>query len=428
MTTGAIILVIGMVVFMGFGAPIYLAILLTSFVTMSVSGLDLSTIIQRCYAANDNFTLLAIPFFFMAGELMLQGGIAKKLVTSCKVLFGRMVGCMMAISFFAAAFFGAISGSSYATIATIGKLMYPEMVKDGYEPDFAATVQAVGGILGTLIPPSILCVLYGVATGTSVGDMLLYILPVGIVTTLVLIIAGLFMIRSKRMGVYTPENGHGKVYFSLREGGKILLDSVWALLTPAIILGGIYTGIFTPTECAVIATLYAWVVGTFVYKELNWKTTFKALADSIVGSACVILIFDAANVFSWLLTINRVGATIARFVESTVTSPIVFLLLVNIVYLILGMFVEGSVTIVVITPLLFPIARTFGINPIHFGLITVFNCILGTLTPPFGGSLFVTSTTTGLPVTGILRRIVPFLLVCAGLCLVISYVPLIWLM
>ena len=418
-----------MIVFMAIGAPIYLSILLSSLATLLMTGMKAQAIIQRLYAANDSFPLLAIPFFFLAGELMLQGGIAKRIVDFCKMLLGGLKGSLAIISFVACAFFGAISGSSYATTASIGKLMYPEMCKDGYRPSFAATVQAVGGTLGVLIPPSILCVLYGVATGESVGDMLLYIVPVGILTTLCYIITALIVIGKKHNPAYVPvQTGAQEERLSAKKFISTTLYAFWALLTPVIILGGIYSGVFTPTECAVVATVYAWLVGTLIYKELPMKTALKAICDAIIGSACIIMIVDAANVFSWLLTVNRVATAVATAVQSTISNPYTFLLLVNIVYLVAGMFLEGSVTITIIVPLLYPIAVMYGVNGIHFGLITILNCILGTLTPPFGGALFVTNTVTRVPVASILKEVIPFLIGGFALCLLVTYVPLIWLM
>lgn len=427
MTIGAMILVLAMIVFMAIGAPIYLSILLSASTTIAATGLNFQTIIQRLYSANDNFPLLAVPFFFIAGELMLQGGIAKRIVGFCKVLFGRIEGNLAIITFAACAFFGAISGSSYATTASIGKLMYPEMCQEGYEKRFSAALQAVGGTLGVLIPPSLLCVIYGVATGASVGDMLLWILPVGLFVTLIYIFTALIMIRSPHSNVYSNRNTAQTKRYSFKEVLHHFLDAFWSLLTPVIILGGIYTGIFTPTECAVVATVYAWIIGSFVYKELDLKTSFKAIQNAIIGSAAIIMIVNAAGVFSWLITVNRVASTVANLVQSGISTQVGFMLLVNIVYLFAGMFVEGSVTITIITPLLFPIAMAFGINPIHFGVVTVLNCILGTLTPPFGGALFVTTGVTKIPVTDLLHRVWPFLLSGFAACLLVTFIPLLWL-
>ncbi|GHT01543.1 hypothetical protein AGMMS50276_29780 [Synergistales bacterium] len=205
------------------------------------------------------------------------------------------------------------------------------------------------------------------------------------------------------------------------------MDAFWSLLSPVIILGGIYMGIFTPTECAIVGTVYSWLVGTFVYKELNLDITCRALIESAIGSACIIVIVDAANVFSWLLTVNNVAKAVAVGVGSAVSTQFTFLLLVNAVYFVAGMFVEGSVTITIITPLLFPIAKSLGIDPIHFGVITILNCIIGTLTPPFGGALFVTTGFTKVPVTTLVSRVWPFVAIGMVTCLLVTYVPLLWL-
>ncbi len=426
MSSAAIALIVTMLVFMLLGAPIYLAILIASVASAFVKGVDPSIVIQRMYAANDSFSLLAVPFFYMAGDLMVQGGIAKRLVNLARSLLGRLRGALTIIDFVACAFFGAISGSSYATTASIGKLMYPEMLHDGYEKGFAAVLQAVGGTLGVLIPPSILCVLYGVATGASVGDMLLYIAPVGILTTLVYMLTAQIMISDKKWGFYDTSK-EKKAEISGRAIWESLKDAFWAILSPIIILGGIYSGVCTPTECAAIACVYALIVGLFVYKELNLKVIFRSIMSSVLGTACVTLIFDSATAFSYMMTVNRIAASVANWVNSTMSSAVVFLLLVNLVYAVAGMFVEGSVTITVITPLLFPIAKSFGIDPIHFGVVTILNCIIGTLTPPFGGALFIASSVTEVPVTTLVKRVWPFVLAGFALCLAITYVPFAWL-
>ncbi len=427
MNIGAVILVFSMILFMAIGAPIYLSIILSGLTTLACTGGTLQAVVSRLYTANDSFPLLAIPFFFLAGELMLQGGIATRIVGFCRCLLGRIRGSLSVITFASCAFFGAISGSSYATTASIGKLMYPEMCKEGYEPGFAAVLQAVGGTLGVLIPPSLLCVIYGVATGSSVGDMLLYIAPVGLLTTLAYIFTTLLLIRGKENRFYHPVGQSEADSFSWRAVFRNFIGAFWALLTPTIILGGIYTGIFTPTECAVVATVYAWLIGMFVYKELDLKITMKAVLNSAIGSASIIIIVNSANVFSWLLTVKNVASTVANAVGSAHLTPALFLLLVNIVYLVAGMFVEGSVTITIITPLLFPIAHAFGLNPIHFGVITILNCIIGTLTPPFGGALFVTAGITQIPVTTLVKRVWPFVLAGVATILLVTYVPFIWL-
>jgi len=424
---GVLLLAGSMMVYMLIGAPIWESITFAGIVSVLSRGGSLSAVISRLYNANDNFPLMAIPFFFLAGELMLRGGIAQHIVDFSKVFLGQFKESLAIITFVACAFFGAISGSSYATTVTIGKIMYPEMCKDGYKPDFAAALQAIGGTLGVLIPPSILCIIYGVATGSSVGDMLLWIAPVGIFTMFVYIFTVIFLLRSKKNDKLIPAARVEIQKPTLRIMFDRFKGAFWALLTPIIILGGIYAGIFTPTECAVVAVVYAWLVGIFVYKKLSIKTTLKAILNASVGSASVIIIVNAANLFSWCLTINNVGPSIANIVQSNIHSVVIFLLAVNVTYLIAGMFVEGSVTITIITPLLFPIAIAFGLNPIHFGVITILNCIIGTTTPPFGGAVFVTTGFSQIPVSNLFKEVMPFTIAGFVACLLVTYFPFLWL-
>lgn len=429
MSLPAITLIVGFILIMAIGAPIYLAVFSGCTLAAIVGGLDLQLIVQRGYASNDSFPFLAILFFCVAGELMLQGGIGTRIVNFTKALTGKIFGRLSAISFIACAFFGAISGSAYATTTTIGKLMYPEMVKEGYRPSYASAVQAVGGTLGVLIPPSMSCVIYGNVTGESVGDMLLYILPVGLITTIVYVFTGQLMMRSKRNPAYVPTEYAKEQESQNSDLGlfKVLKDAFWALMTPVIILGGIYTGVFTPTECAIVASFYAWLVGTFVYKELNLKTTYKALLDAAVGSACIMIIINAANVMSFMMARYGIAAALADFVKAVISNKIMLLFMINVVYMLVGMFCESCVTQMIIVPLLYPIAMSYGINGIHLGMITVLNPILGSLTPPFGGAVFVANAITRVPIQKIFKDCMPFLLAGFIWCFLLTYVPLLWL-
>ena len=426
MTTG-IILIVGFCVLMVIGIPIYLALFCSTTIAALFTGIDPLLIVQRSYSSNDSFPMLAILFFCVAGDLMLQGGIGIRIINVCKLLARKSKARLTNISIMACAFFGAISGSGYATTTTIGKLMYPEMVKEGYDPSFASALQAVAGTLGVLIPPSMACVIYGNVTGESVGDMLLWILPVGLITTVLYMLIGRMMINRKKNPVLVLRPAAQAEEEENINVGKVLLDAVPALLTPVIILGGIYLGVFTPTECAVVASVYSWIVGTFVYKELNLKTTVKSLIDSAMGSAAIMMMVNSAGVMSWELAYYGLVKALGDFVITIISSKIGMLLAINVVYFISGMFFDSSVIQLIIVPLLYPIAMRYGINGIHLGLITVLNPALGTVTPPFGGAVFVANTITRAPVDEQFKHCMPFILGGFIWCLILTYVPLIWL-
>lgn len=417
MTTIGLTLVISLIVFLVIGVPIAFSLGLASFLAIIVSG-TIPTMIftQRMFTATDSFPLMAIIFFMLAGELMMQGGISKRLVNFASSLLGWMRGNLAMISVVTCTFFGAISGSALATTAAIGGIMYPEMAKKGYKPDFAATLQAASGTLGILIPPSIPLVIYGVLTGVSIGDLFLAVWGAGLITT------GLYMATAYRTivkeGMAPIEKDRVKVDF-----WPSLIDAIPGLLTPVIILGGIYSGIFTPTESAIVASVYALVVGKFIYKELNMKTFIRALGNAGVTAASVMVIIGCATLFGWVMTSQNIPGMVAKAIIGITSSKYAFLLLVNIVYVIAGMFMETSTIILLLVPLFLPVAIALGVDPLHFGIITVTNLALGLITPPFGANLFVIAGVSRVNLTQIYKRTLPFVLAGFIGVLIITYFP-----
>ena len=423
--TTAIVMVILLLVFIMLGLPISFTLLVAVLGASVVGDVDFFITIQRMFAYNNSFSLLAIPLFFVAGELMLVGGISKRIVDFAYSLFGWFKGCFAVISFVACAFFGAISGSSFATTAAIGSIMYPKMVEDGYKPSLAAAIQATGGTLGTLIPPAILCVIYAQLAGCSAGDMFITIAYVGIAATVLYSMATLAVLRFDKTAYM--QKAAEKQRFRLKaviESGK---GAIWALLSPIIILGGIYCGVFTPSECAVVATVYSLIVGFFVYRELTVKKACKAIVNAILGSAAIMFILNAGNPFSYILTKSGIPNVLTEFVTSTITQKLLFLLAVNVLLLLGGMFMDTSCLLTIMTPLLCPMLGTYDINVLHFGAICVLNMTLGTLSPPFGGGVFVAAGVTNQPVTEIFRSNMPLLLSGIAILMGVTYVPLLWL-
>ena len=408
------------------GVPIAFTILGATLITQFFQGMDMQIFVQRLYGSNDSFALLAIPFFFIAGELMLQGGISRRIINFTQSLFGWIRGSLAIISFVACAFFGAISGSAFATTAAIGGLMFPEMIEDGYEEGFATVIQAVGGTLGTLIPPSICCVVYAVLVQVSAGDMFKYIAPVGILATLFYTATALIMMR-RDPTLYRPGKKAARKVVSGSELWLSFKDAVWALLSPVIILGGIYAGIFTPTESAIIATVYALIVGFGVYRELTFRIMCRAMLNATLGSAAVMFIIDAAAPFSWMLTVNQIPQTLASFATEFIHSPYMLLLIINVLFLIGGMFMETNSMMMIMIPLMLPMVKAFDINLIHLGVVTVLNMTIGCITPPFGASIFVASGVTKTPISLAFRRVMPFIISALALLALITYVPLLWL-
>ena len=315
----------------------------------------------------------------------------------------------------ACTFFAAISGSSIATTAAIGGMLYPELKEYGYPDDYAATLPAVGGVLGIVIPPSVTFIVYGTTVNVSVGRLLFSGVVPGILGGLVLSLLCWYFAKKRKY----PKGEK----MSLKEFGPVALDAVAALLTPIIILGGIYSGIFTPTESAAVATAYSIIATRFIYKELDWKTYMKAMRDTTQTTANIMILVMAATCFSWLLTVNNVPVLLSNYLLAIVHSKAAFFIGVVILLTFLGMFMDVSVIILIIAPLLAPVATTFGIDAVHFGCIFVYTLAIGQATPPFGACLFVSSSMSGHGIMRLGRLAIPFVLALLGVVLITCFIP-----
>lgn len=376
---------------------------------------SLIVIIQRMFNAVDSFPLLAIPFFILAGKLMESGGISQRLIHFANVLFGRVNGGLAIVSIVACAFFAAISGSAAATTAAVGSLLIPAMVKKGYDKSFSTAVQAAGGTVGVMIPPSVPLVLYGVTAGVSIGELFIAgILPGILVTGSLLILV--YVISLKR------NYGGGETY-SFKEIVKAFADAILALLMPVIILGGIYGGIFTPTEAAVVAVVYGLIVGIFIYREIKFSDLVEIFSSSVVITAVIMFIIAGASVFGYYLTRARVPRELAELMLSITDNWIIALLIINLLLLFVGVFLETSAAIIILTPILAPIASALGIDLVHFGIIMIINLAIGFITPPVGVNLFVASNISGTKIEKLIVAIIPFVIVMIISVLIISFMP-----
>lgn len=389
-------------VFMFLGIPIVVSLGTTSIIYLIVIQISPIVVFQQMLNSMDKFTLLAIPFFIMAGGIMQEGGISKRLVIFAKKLMGPLPGGLALVVILSSMMFASMTGAGAATCAAIGSIMLPEMKKDGYDENFSAALQSAAGIFGPIIPPSILMVIYAIATDTSVGDMLL----AGILPGLVL--GGIMLIITFRICLKKGYKGEG--HFSLRELGKSFIDAFWALLTPVIILGGIYTGFFTPTETAAVATLYSIIIGMFVYKSLTFSKMISILFQSMKLAAGILLIVAVTQAFGWILTREQIPQIVATFFGGISQNPIVFMFLASFMLLIAGMFIDAVPACSIFAPIITPAAIILGINPIHFGVVMVVSLCIGLITPPVGMNLFVVSSISGRPVHKITKDLGPFLI------------------
>ncbi|MER2089761.1 MAG: TRAP transporter large permease [Sporosarcina sp.] len=418
----AIFLFICLLVLLLLSVPVGFALIISSVLTIILTEIDLpfNLITQVLLTANDSFPLMAIPFFILAGDIMGKGGISNRLFKVANAFVGHFTGGFAIATILTAMFFAAISGSGPATVAAIGSIMIPEMVKKGYDKPFATALVAAAGTIGIVIPPSIPMVIYGVTANVSIGDMFLAGIVPGILMGVGLIIWAVLYAKKHKFGKSSKTNW--------KERLQAINEGKWALLMPVVILGGIYGSIFTPTEAAVVAVIYGFILSVFVYREMNIKDFFKVTISSSLTTGTIMIIVAAAAIFGRILTLEQIPNQIAQVVTSISDNPLVFLLLINILFLIIGTFMETIAAIIIMTPILFPLAMGLGIDPIHFGIIMIVNLSLGFITPPLGLNLFVASGISNLKIEQIVKKIIPAFLTLVAVLLIITYVPWVSLM
>lgn len=416
-TTPIIVLLTLFFITLFIGVPFVWSLLFSCIVSMSfIKGIPLMTAVQKMYNGGAKYTLLAIFFFMLAGSIMQYGGISSRLVQFSKALLGHIHGGLSIAVLAVCMMFAALSGSSIATTAAIGGMMYPELVKEGYPEGYAASLPVSGGTLGIVIPPSIVFVVYGAATGTSVSKLLMSGVIPGVMAGGVMCIYAYF---------YAMKHGIPKSdSFSFKRLIVTTKDAVWALLMPVIILGGIYSGLFTPTESAAVAVVYGFFVATFIHKEMNFKKLFKITLNAVKGTANILLLIMAASLFGYVLTIYQVPILFTNMMGTFITGKISFLLFLNILLIILGMLMDSGAIILILAPLVYPMAVSYGIDPVQLGCIIVFNLAVGQATPPFGNCLFAAMPVTGQKMGTLAKNTLPFTVIEFATVLLVSYVPI----
>ncbi|EIE48665.1 C4-dicarboxylate ABC transporter permease [Salipiger aestuarii] len=399
------------------GVPIAISLGVASSVVLFTSGKVSSSFIpQGLVTSIDSFPLMAVPFFILAGDLMSQGGLSSRLLNVGKVLFGRYNAGLAIIAVATCMFFGAISGSGPATVAAVGSILLPAMAKDGYRPVFSTSLVASAGSLGVIIPPSIPMVIYAASANVSVTGMFLAGIIPGLIIGLALMMYA--WIQARREGV-----GADATRYTPGEAWAVVWDAKWALIVPVIILGGIYGGIFTPTEAAAIGVIYGLIVGLFVYRELRLIDLYRVFAQSALTTGSVMLIVGAATIFGRVLTIERIPVLLAEAMVDLVSSPLALLMLVNLLLLVVGTFMETLAAIIILTPILLPVAIAMGIDPTHFGIVMIVNLGIGMVTPPLGMNLFIGSKVGNVPLEQLMRGALPFVLVMLVTLALITYLP-----
>ncbi len=399
--------------------PVAISLGLASALALLYSGkVSSSYIAQGLVTSIDSFPLMAVPFFILAGELMGQGGLSRRLLSVANVFFGRYTGGLAIIAVVTCMFFAAISGSGPATVAAIGGLLLPAMTKAGYNKGYSVGLIASAGSIGIIIPPSIPMIIYAVSANVSITQMFLAGIIPGLMIGIGLMVVA--YVKARKSGYRgSPER------FTAAQIRATIWEAKWALLVPVIILGGIYGGVFTPTEAAAVGVIYGFVVGVFVHKEIKFKDLYKVIADSALTSATVIVIVGTATIFGRMLAIERIPFMIADYIVHLTDSPILILLLINVLLLFVGMFMETLAAIIILVPILLPVVVAVGIDPVHFGIIIIVNLAIGMVTPPVGVNLFVGSRVGETTLEKAAAGAIPFILSMLVALMLITYVP--WL-
>ena len=388
---------------------------LASIVGIQLADAHMLISVKEMFNAINKFPLAAIPFFILAGNLMETGGISRRLVEFAKSIVGGVQGGLPMTCVLTCMIFAAVSGSSVATTFAVGAILIPALIKHGYPKPWATALQATSAELGVIIPPSIPMILFGVSAEVSIGELFVAGVGPG------LLIGGALMLfvwlYSKYKG-WGKNDGDGRLSF-----GKATWQAGWALFMPVVVLGGIYGGVFTPTEAAAVAVFYSFIVGTVIYREIGIKDIYTILRKSVISSAVIMFIIANAGLFAFLLTRAGAPEAIGTWLQQVLQSPFYFLLGINVALFIIGMFIETGAAILVLAPILVPVAVHFGIDPVHLGMVMVVNLALGMVTPPFGVNLFAACTVARISLDRVIKDLIPFIGVILACLMLISYVP-----
>lgn len=396
--------------------PVFVTLGFSSLISFSMfSDMNLMVIVQRMLGGIDKFSLMSVPFFILAANVMKNGGIATRILKWAQTFVGHLKGGLALTTEVACMFFGAVSGSSPATVVAIGGLMYPALRQNKYDEGFSTGLITSSGSVALLIPPSISAIIYGAVTGASVGALFMAGFGAGILYGVFYLLYCVWYAHKNKI----PQSEKS----TWKERGRVTLDAAWALGVPVIIMGGIYAGIFTPTEASGVSAVYAIIVSIFVYKEMSFKDLIKTCVDSAETTAQVMLLLAAASIFGWILTVGQVPQSLGSWLVSADVTQFMFLLLTNVILIVAGMFIDGSSAIVILAPLLYPLAVSLGVNPIHYGVIMVANAAIGMFTPPFGLNLFVAQPITGNKMSTIIKGVMPFVIISIIALFIITYWP-----
>lgn len=404
------------------GTPIAICLGISSMIAMIVQGAGrpievvLGTLPQLVSASTSKFVLLAIPFFILGGNIMEKAGISQKLITLAQACVGHLRGGVAMVCVIVACFFAAISGSGPATVAALGLILIPAMIKVGYSPAFSAALMGAAGAIGVIIPPSITFVVYGSISDTSIGTLFIAGVLPGLLMGLALVLVSLWVGRKSNLEILPKASG--------AERWAAFKDAFWGLMMPVIILGGIYGGVFTPTEAAAVSAVYGLIVGAFIYRTIKLKEIYKILVDSASTTATVMLITAAASIFAYILTRSRIDVAINEaLISVTGGNTIIFFLIVNIILLLAGCFLDSTSALYIFVPLFVPVAKTLGIDLVHLGVVMIVNLAIGLVTPPVGVNLYVACGIAKCNLKQISVAVMPLIIASLIVLLLVTYIP-----
>lgn len=414
------ILFLTFLVLLVLGVPVAFAIAVAGVAVLLAGDVNLLIVVQRMFASTDSFPLVAVPFFILAGDLLARGAMSQTLVSFAESLLGRIRGGLSAVAVAAGMFFAAISGSGAATTAAVGATLIPELKKRGYDESSSAALVAASGCIGVVIPPSVPMVLYAVIAGPSVTQLFSNGFLPGVCMGVVLI--SIALVQAHRR--HYPKGEKRSFQDTVRNIGRTFLRAIWAILMPLIILGGIFSGKFTPSESAAVAVLYAALISFVIYRDMTLKELGQILLGSARTSAIIMIIIACSGVFGWVLANWKIPSQIAQAVLSVSDNKYILLLLIAIIVLIAGVFMETSSAVILLTPVFLPLVEALGVSLVHFGILFTIGISIGMITPPVAINLFVASSTTGLPIEKISKSVVPYLLGLIVVFLLYVYLPL----
>ena len=410
-----LLLVGGFLILMVLGVPIAFSLSISAIFTVVVTGnFTVTAIFHRMVGNASGYTLLAIPFFILAAKMMNTGGVTRKIFRACSAWVGSIPGGLGHANIVASIVFSGMSGSAVADAGGLGQIEVDAMIKDGFDPDFSAAVTAASATIGPIIPPSIPMVVYGMMTEVSVGALFIGGIIPGLCLALACSILVFFMAKKRNYPVKK---------FSWKEVGQATKEALLSLLTPVIIIGGIWTGVFSPTEAACVAVVYAFILAVIVYRDINLKDMYNNLRQTVSDGSGILIIICGAAAFSWLVTMMGMTDALSHALTSLTDNKYIMLLILNIAFLLIGMFMEALAVMTITVPFLIPLMSSFGIDPVHLGVVLVLNLMIGLCTPPVGTSLFICAKTANITIEEMYKAILPFLIPLIIVLLMITYIP-----